>query len=753
MKQSNLNGVAETDLGYGQIFAILLRQRWWFLGAFCLVLALATVRALRQIPTYESSLQLLVEATYQSKSQRLSRADEQFKQQLTDSNVELDSATQLALMQSSQLIEKAVNILQPKYPDITVKEIKDSLKVSQVLSQVNDEKIQTKIFEATYQASSSIKTQEILQAMQRVYQEYNIEQQQKRLSRGLVFIDEQLPEIRQSVSQAEATLEKFRKNQNLVAPEVQARVLVEELNQIEQERRTSQSQYREAEARYRILQQQVANSPQKAIASSRLSESTLYQNLLNEVQKIDVALAQQRLRFTEENPVIQDLLSQRQKLLALVQQEAQRSLSGNPEQARNIKESVLNTGQLGKADVERASQLLETQTLLSGLSARDRTLAQKEQQLRVKLNQFPSLLAEYNRLEPELQIRRDTLQQLEKARQELSLEIARGGFDWQVVEEPQLGEPTGLSTKQNILIGAVAGLMLGGVAAFIRDMFDNSIHSIDELKQQVNLPVIGTTPEFSEKQKNEPIIKLLARDSSSLSPLTVQVLYEPPSWDSLNLVYKNIHLQSPDAVLKALTITSSLTGEGTSTLALGLGISAARLNQRVLLIDANFRSPSLHQRLNLSNDWGLSTLLESDTPISVPSPILTSGIYFDVLTSGPSPTDPVHLFSSQQMQKLIARFQQEYDLVLLDAPPVLGTVDAILAASLCQGIVLVTRLDRVTKTQIKETVTTLSNSNAIGIVANTTKSKFRWKKVKHQNWAFLNSGRNHTGTAKSQSLR
>jgi len=72
----------------------------------------------------------------------------------------------------------------------------------------------------------------------------------------------------------------------------------------------------------------------------------------------------------------------------------------------------------------------------------------------------------------------------------LSLEIARGGFDWQTLEEPQLGLQIGPNIKLNLLLGLVVGLMLGGGAAFLREMFDDSVHSSEELEKQVALPLL-----------------------------------------------------------------------------------------------------------------------------------------------------------------------------------------------------------------------------------------------------------------------
>jgi uncharacterized protein involved in exopolysaccharide biosynthesis len=286
MAESNLNTVPETDPGYGQLFAILIRRRFWLLGILCLALGIATVKALTAESTYVSSLQLLVEPNYQSKKQD---GQEGADKQIVDPNIEVDSATQLNLMQGSQLLQKAVDLLRPDYPDLTIKELKTSLSVFQVEGSGDDSK--TKIFEANYTANDPVKTQKVLQAVQRVYLDYNREQQRVRLAKGLAFIDEQLPKARLSVSQSEAALEKFRKTQNLIEPDTQTKALADALNAIQDERRKNQAQYRELQANYNTLQQQVARSPKDALVSSRLSQSTRYQSLLNEIQKTDLALA------------------------------------------------------------------------------------------------------------------------------------------------------------------------------------------------------------------------------------------------------------------------------------------------------------------------------------------------------------------------------------------------------------------------------------------------------------------------------
>ncbi|HEY9669349.1 MAG TPA: polysaccharide biosynthesis tyrosine autokinase [Coleofasciculaceae cyanobacterium] len=736
MANSNLVTAPESDPGYGQLFAIVVRRRFWLLGVFCLAIAIAAVKAFTTEPTYKSALQLLVEPNYQGKQQD---GPEGADKQIVDPNIEVDSATQLNLMQSSQLLQRAVNLLRPEYPDLTVKEFKKALTVGQVEADGGETK--TKIFEATYTADDPVKTQKVLQAVQQVYLNYNREQQKLRLARGLAFIDNQLPNVRQSVAQSEAALERFRKNQNLINPEEQSQALTTAINTIKEERRRNQAQYRELQATYNTLQQQLASSPQKALVSSRLSQSTRYQSLLNEIQKTDLALAEQRKRFTDDNPVIQKLLFQRQQQLALLEKESQRNVGSNSLPVSTGGENLLEEGQLGTNDLNLASKLLETQATLRSVEARERTLAQKEEQLRTELAQFPTLLAQYNRLQPDIRVKRETLDQLEKARQELSLELARGGFDWQVVEEPLPGEKIGPKKLQILLLGAVAGVMLGGIAAFMREATDDSVRTSDELKKQVALPLLGMTPELPKSKRGEPsiklpfgktpalepattepIVKLPFGKPKVLAPWTIEVLNWPPPWESLDLIYKNIQLLNSVSDIHSLMVTSALVGEGKSTLALGLAISAARLHQRVLLIDADLRNPSLHEKLNLPNEYGLSTLLTSDAALPIEKSIQSSSSYIDILTSGPIPVDPVYLLSSPRMGELIAAFEQKYDLVLLDAPPVLGPVDAILTASFCRGVVLVARIGKVTRTELAQATTMLSKLNMIGVVANGVES-------------------------------
>lgn len=712
MAELNPIPVAETELGYGQLFAVLIRRRAWIIGVFLGVLSAAAIVTLVLKPTYQSSMQLLIEPNYQGKSG--TGADIPF----ADANVEVDNSTQLTLMRSSQLLQQALDLVHKDYPELQIKHLRKRL----TLTQIEDDKTKTKVFQVVYTDHDPVRAQQVLQAIQTVYLNYNRKQQQMRLSNGLSFINEQLPEVQSELDDAETTLEQFRKKQNLIDPTVQSKVLIDTLNTVQQERRTNLTQLRETQARYRELQQQLERNPKETTTTARLSESTRYQTLLNEIQKTELELAKERQRFSDDSPVVQRLLQEYEEQQALLQQESARVLGSSAQSTSS--DRLLKEGQLGKNDLSLASQLTTAQVDLQALQAREQSLAKMEQSLNAELKRFPYLLSEYNRLQPNLEIRRETLQELLKARQELGLEIARGGFDWQVIEQPNLGEKVSPSWKKNMLLGAVAGVMLGCITAFLRDSLDDTIHSPEELKQQVGLPLLGMVPQMVQPETTGT--RLLPFRSAQASVLTAEVLQWQPFRESLDLAYKNIQLLNPKAPFRSLVITSATPNEGKTTLSLGLAMSAARLHQRVLLIDADLRRPRLHQQLELSNEWGLSTLLTSDTA-NIAQSMIQPLAYYDnisVLTAGPVPADPAKLLSSRRLGELITIFEHTYDLILLDAPPAVGIVDTILAASFCSGVVLVGRISRVNRAELTQAMTMLNKLNVIGVIANETKQIF-----------------------------
>ncbi len=739
-----------------QLFKILYRRRFLIAGISGLVISAASVLALLAKPNYQSSMQMLVSSNiYESTSSRKAQGNED--SEFTDANLEVvDYTAQLQLMLSNQLIEKAVAQLHSEYPQMKIENIKGDkskkgkkppLNVARIESGSGINRIPSQVFEITYKDKNPIKTQRVLQALQKVYQDYNIEQQKLRLSKGMAFVNNRLPKVKSDVTQAERNLELFRNRHKILDPEAQSKILLETLADTQKQLQTTQAQLQDVQARYAAIQQKLAASPGSALVSSRLSQSTRYQSLLNEIQKTELAISQERIRYTDSSPAVQKLLEQKQSQLVLLRQEVGRSLSDkvgknasppnnseidsaidkvlnqslNPSASSN--ESLLGEGQLAGVDLKLVEEMIQVQTTGLGLVANQQSLAESEKRLRTELSRYPSLIAEYNRLLPEVETNRKTLEQLMQAQQSLGLKIAQGGFDWQVIEAPEKGTYIGSGRIMLLGGGLILGPILGIVFALILELLNDKVYVPYELQRITNLRLLGIVPKLqpANKRKRLSVPTFNHRNARTLvvdSPVAVASL---PCHETIDMAYQNIQILNSPLPYKSLMVTSAQVGEGKSTVALGLAVSAARMHRRVLIIDANLRNPSLDKSLDLSNDWGLSLLLVDEANPPFKEYIQPVHPAIDVLTAGPFPEDAVNLLSSRQMKELIEYFEQVYDLVLVDAPPILDTVDARILATLCNAIVLVARMGQITRTEVVEAREILEKLNLVGIIANQPK--------------------------------
>ncbi|MEH2060888.1 MAG: polysaccharide biosynthesis tyrosine autokinase [Nostoc sp.] len=703
-----------------QLSTILLRRRFLILGVSCVVMSAASLLAIIAKPTYQSNMQILVSSNL-SEGAQSNNIPVGADTQVTDSNSQvIDDTTQMKLMLSSKLLQKAVDLLRSDYPNITLEDIngqkeqskKAPLEVNREKGDIGANKVLNQVFEVAFNDDDPVKAQRVLQALEKVYLNYNKQQQKERLNQGLAFVNARLPEIKKEVSKADKNLEQFRKKHKFLDPEVQSKILLESLADIQQQLQTTRANLQDANARYDNLEQQIASSShQNTLISSRLNQSSRYQALLSEIQKTELALAKERLRYTDDYPSVQKLKQQRQNQLSLLREEVKAITSSSEGQP-------LLKGQMVGVDPTLVDEFILVQTTVLGLTANEKNLAESEQKLRSEVNKYPSLIAEYNRLLPKVETSHKTLEQLLQAQQSLGLKIAQEGYNWQVLAEPTLGTFMGNNRLFLLVGGAVIGPILGILAALIWEKFNDAIYCAEDLKKLTNLRILGSVPKLPSRDVKKRRLGLPWNGRRSSDDSVIEVTTKLPVHETLDMIYQNIQILKYPLPFKSLMFTSALPGEGKTTLILGLVASATRMHRRVLVIDANLHNPSLHKILELSNDWGLSLLLVDETTTHFQDYIQPIHPSIDILTAGPEPDDTVKLLSSERMKELIELFEQSYDLVLIDAPAILGTVDARIVASFCNGIVMVERMGKVTRTELTQATEILSKLNLIGIIAN-----------------------------------
>ena len=700
-----------------KIVPIAIYHRWFILGVSCTVMSVTSLLAITTKPTYQSYMQILV--SYNSSESSSINGIEKSAKDLSKLQLStIDYSSQLKLMSSDKLLQKAVNLLHANYPQMMVKDIynhsqmvnNSSFAITQLPVESGVSKNLSQIFLFSFTDKDPLKTKRVLQALEKVYKDYNADQKNQRISQGLAFVNRHLSQVQEDILKAEKNLENFRKQNNFIDPVLESKLSIQSLANIQKQRQITRAQLQDVEAQYNSLEREIAFSNQKQTNINDSLKSRQYQGLITELEQVEKELKQARTIYTEKYPIIEQLKQKEQIIKTLLQ-----------EQRQNKAIIIDNKSQLSiETNPKLQKDLTQLKIMRSGLIAHDNDLEKSEQKIRSLLNKYPSLITDYKSLVANVEIYRKTLQELRQVQNSLGVKIAQEGFNWQILEEPALGIHIGNLRWLLIIVGIMIGPVLGLAAALIWEKFNHTIFYTQDLQNITNVQLLGSVPRL-EKTPNSWINRLqsMVRNKSKKIDISHQgMIKNLPNHEALDIIYQNIQILNSSLSLKSLMLTSALPGEGKTTLALGLGASAARMHQRVLIIDANLRSPNLHKTLGLTNDWGLSLLLVDDINTSFHTYIQPIHPAIDILTAGPIPEDAVNLLSSERMQELMNLFVQNYDLVLIDAPSVLDTVDGRIVASLCNGIVIVGRIGKVTPHKLMEATEILKKLNLIGIVGN-----------------------------------
>jgi len=250
------------------------------------------------------------------------------------------------------------------------------------------------------------------------------------------------------------------------------------------------------------------------------------------------------------------------------------------------------------------------------------------------------------------------------------------GLTATVVASPAASESaTSPSWATHLGLGALGGLLIGVLAAVARSSAPPVVGTADDAKTLTAAPVLGTVTDDPDMSRR---------------PLLSQLESTHPRRESMRILRTNLQFLDVDTPQQVITITSSLPGEGKSTTSSALAIALAETGRRVLLVDGDLRRPRLDELFGLERTVGLTTALVGRVaPESAIQSTRTPGL--DVLTSGTLPPNPSELLQTEAMAQLVGRLSAGYDLVLIDAPPLLAVTDGALLAALSDGAIVVVR--------------------------------------------------------------
>lgn len=292
--------------------------------------------------------------------------------------------------------------------------------------------------------------------------------------------------------------------------------------------------------------------------------------------------------------------------------------------------------------------------------------------------------------------------------------------------------PSSPSYTTNVMIAFALGLVLSAGTIALREMFDLTIRSDEDITQSCKYPILVEVPDMTAPSKGGYYTKHKKKKKSLYSTSTKAqntALFGEDINFAASEAYKLLRTKlqfsfADENDCHVICTTSALAGEGKSLSSVNLACSLAQLDKKVLLIDCDLRRPSVAKKIGIQKAPGLSDYLTRHVHSSDIVQAFSTGTTtkFDVVAAGRIPPNPIELLSSERMERVIGKFKDVYDYIILDLPPVEEVSDALVAAKLADGVLLVVRQDYCNRTAVEHAVKQLEfvNAKVLGIVFNAT---------------------------------
>ena len=273
------------------------------------------------------------------------------------------------------------------------------------------------------------------------------------------------------------------------------------------------------------------------------------------------------------------------------------------------------------------------------------------------------------------------------------------------------GSPVVPRTRQNIILGAILGFLLAGAGALALESLQDNVRSVEQLNKKFGVSGLGVMQRWSGEEAPEGEVILLSAPNS----------YHAEAFRQMRV---NLQFATAGGSENVLLVSSPQPGEGKSTILANLAVALGQSGRKVVVVDGDLRRPSLHKLFGTNERApGLSNALadrEID-PASIISATDVDGV--DLVPSGPTPPNPVELLGSPAMSLVLDRLKNEYDIVLVDSPPVLAVADASILASQSDGIIIVVDASSTKSSSLQAALDTLraTQVKVLGAVVNKLK--------------------------------
>ncbi|MFN0157970.1 MAG: GumC family protein [Bacteroidota bacterium] len=704
MKSSN--GVHGNRRGHSErtlsdYLAIIMRGKWIVLGTFACVLGITAIYSKLATPVYKSTATVLIDQKLPSTPVSLEGSGRSTLQNIKNELEVLKSrsiadtvAHRLIAQRYLDPIDKTpIPLIQPEEDKVNGAEFASPEEIiGRITSAVDFEPLRdTDVLKVMAQSNDPREAALLANLYAQAYYDRNIFASRSRSRALREFLEAQVRDKRGSLDVTESAMQEYMETQGIVSLDDESRKVITQLADLEATRDATEISLKSLTKTLASYKEQFPQ--QEADVAKMIGESNdqYIRGLQDQIAKLEV----QRDVTIAQNPTFagQDIYNQRLK-------EIDEQIDALKVKLRERTESFIQSlpaGRSAKSDGDPAGYLgqlkqniVETEIEMQALQSKKKALDDVIRQYTVQFERIPKKSIQYARLQ-RAKMSNEKLFLLVESKYNEAAISERSEFGYITIMDPAVvpNSPASPKFMLNVLIGGLLGLTLGLAGVFVREMLDVKLQAPEDLKKR-NWNVLAAVMVMDDELQRIGKDTDAPRFNRDVDPhlITLMLPFSPIA-ESYRLLRTTLHFPKGGEAPKTLLVTSASPGEGKTTTVCNLAVSIAQTGKRVLLVDCDLRKPNVHNLFNIPMKPGLAELLFK---VGAHEMAVQTGVVknLDVICSGALSPNPAEILGSREMRGFIEQAQREYDIILLDASPVLAATDASILSTNVDGVVIVT---------------------------------------------------------------
>ena len=516
---------------------------------------------------------------------------------------------------------------------------------------------QSQIINISYTADDPQHAAEIINALSDVYIQFGLESRLSEVKNTQNWLSEQYDQLKNQLRDSESKLSGFRNQQGMVDTAQQQLMANTQLQTLNNELIRAQTQLSAAEEQFLAVQGVKANS--KSLYSiGPVLQNQATNNMVKEEARLSQRVNELDERYGVKHP---KMIAARSELNS-----AQNTLKA---EVNKVVLNIEKNYRLAKVQVKNINALITQNT--SGIQS-------------LQGDNFALV-----RLERDVENNRRVVESFQSRLLEANVKSEFTASNVQIIDRATVPKaPFKPNIKLIIMLAGVFGLGFAVVLALLREALDNTFKTPDAIEQLLALPALGITP-MVKKQKN-----------STMPEKQYLTNTRSPFAESINSIRTGLLFANIDKPPKTILVTSATSNEGKSMLSINLAAAFSQLG-KTLLLEVDLRKPSIANSLQLQGKLGLTDLVKGAVIAADTSYKTDINGQFSIIACGTLPHNPLELLSSQQFDDTLHALKQEFDYIILDAPPTLPVSDSCVLANKVDGVIFVVKADE-TKVKVAE---------------------------------------------------